>query len=115
MSILSHGFILQFMEQWWDPVFEEDQKKANTLASIDSATMNAIEDQFHRHLVMFEPVSVFESLQEEVLDIKQTASACASLAEGENRQAPNRLFSMLSDGKIRKHTQTAEGSIPNPL
>jgi len=39
-------------------------------------------------------------------DIKTTAKDYAFLAEGENLQAPNRLFSMLT---IRKHTQTAKG------
>ena len=67
MSIFPYCFPSEFMEQRRNAVFKEGKKEANTLSSIDSSPANTIEHQFYRHFVVFEPISVLETLQEEVL------------------------------------------------
>lgn len=68
MSILPHCFGSEFMEERRDAIFEEGQKEAHALPGIDPAPANTIEHQLHCHFVVFEPVPVFETLQEEVFD-----------------------------------------------
>ncbi len=67
MAIFSHGFVSELIEQRRYAEFEKGQKEADTLSSVNSTTANTIKHQFYCHFVAFKPVSVLNTLQEEVL------------------------------------------------
>jgi hypothetical protein len=68
MWIFLRSNISEIMKQQWDMIFEECKNEAHTLSGIDLVASNTIEHYLYRHLVVFEPVSMFETLEKEVLD-----------------------------------------------